>query len=257
MYFESHAHYDNKQFESDRNVILNEAYEKGVKYIVNIGSDVASSQVGVGLSKSYSFVYASVGVHPHDVKDIKDGDMQVLHLLSKEEKVVAIGEIGLDFYYDNSPRDMQKYWFCEQLKLVKETSLPVIIHCREADGYVYDILYDTALNRKKGVGVMHCYSGSYELAKKYIDMGYYLGIGGVLTYKNAKKLVEVVSKVPLKHLLIETDAPFLSPVPNRGRRNDSTNLHYIVNEIAKIKNITAEEVAEVTMRNSKKFFDIN
>ncbi|MCL1936355.1 MAG: TatD family hydrolase [Defluviitaleaceae bacterium] len=256
MYFETHAHYTSKQFDEDRYKILELLAHSDIKYIVNIGSDLKSSIFGVELAKKYSFLYATVGYHPHDVSKMTKEDFIKIEELAKDEKVVAIGEIGLDFYYDFSPRDIQEYWFLEQLKLVRKTNLPVVIHCRDAYGKTFDILKDAKLTRTNGPGVIHCYSGSLENAKEYVKMGYYIGVGGVITYKNAKSLVEVVENIPLEFLLIETDAPYLSPVPNRGKRNDSFNLSFIVNQIARIKNVAPSEVAKVTTENAKRFYNI-
>lgn len=253
MYFESHAHYDDNRFKNDLQEVLDELKKIEVSYVVNAGANMESSKKGMELSKKYDFIYAAIGVHPHDVKKLKEEDMNTLRKWSKDKKVVSIGEIGLDFYYDHSPRDIQRYWFNKQLDLARELKLPVIIHSREADGETLEIMknYD---NPKRGV--IHCFSGSREIAREYVKRDYFLGVGGVVTYNNAKKLVEVVKDTPLENILIETDSPYLAPVPNRGKRNDSTNLKFVVEKISEIKKIPVETVENVTMQNAKHLFDI-
>lgn len=255
-YFETHAHYTSDQFHEDREEILEILQQEGVQYVVNIGSNMNDSYGGVELAEKYPFIYATVGFHPHDVANMQKYHLEELEELAAHKKVVGIGEIGLDYYYDNSPRDLQKQWFWEQLLLTKKLNMPVVIHCRDAHGDTFDQLKNIGLTRRDGAGVVHCYSGSLELAKQYIKMGYYIGVGGVITYKNAKDLPQVVENIPLEWILIETDAPYLSPVPNRGKRNESTNLKYIVESIAKIKGVTPKKVANVTMDNAKKFYGI-
>ena len=256
MYFETHAHYDHPQFSEDQAMLLPSLHQQGVEYIVNIGTNLSSSKKSITLAEVYSFVYATVGFHPHDAKKMKKEDMATLEKLTNHNKVVALGEIGLDFFYDNSPRDIQTQSFEDQLALAKKLEIPVVIHCRDAHSEVYHILKEAALSHRngKGAGVMHCFSGNLPMAKKYIDMGYIIGIGGVVTYKNAKDLHEVVSHIPLEHIIIETDAPYLAPVPNRGKRNDSSNLQYIAKTIGELKNISKEDVALETMNNAKKFY---
>lgn len=253
MYFESHAHYDDNRFNTDRDELLRDMKNKGVSYIINAAANMKSSQKGIELSERYDFVYAAIGVHPHDASSLKEEDMDTLRKLSKEKKVVAIGEIGLDFFYDHSPRDVQRYWFEKQLDLADELALPVIIHSRDAEGETLDFMKARNNPRK---GVIHCFSGSAETAREYVKRGYYLGIGGVVTYNNAKKLVEVVKETELKNLLIETDSPYLSPVPERGQRNDSGNLKYIVKKIAEIKGVSEAAVEDITLENAKLLFGI-
>lgn len=254
MLFESHAHYDDMKFDIDRDEILSQLPEKGIEYVINVGADMQSSHDSIKLADKYNYIYAAVGVHPHYAGDMSHEDLKELVKLSKNDKVVAIGEIGLDFYYDNSPREIQRIRFREQIEVAKEVSLPIIFHSREAAKETFDIIKETEANSNSGV--IHCYSGSVEMAKEYVEMGFYLGIGGVVTFKNAKKLKDVVKAIPLKHLLIETDSPYLSPIPNRGSRNDSTNLKYIIAEIAKIKEISYEEVENITSMNAKQLFNI-
>lgn len=250
MYFESHAHYDDRRFDDDREAVIAEIKEKGVSTVINIGADMKSSKNSVLLADKYDFFYAAVGVHPHSAKNMKDKDLDTLIKLAKNKKVVAIGEIGLDFHYDNSPRDIQKEYFIKQLDVAKQLDLPVVIHSREADQACYDVLRESGVNK----GVIHCFSGSKELALMYVKLGFYLGIGGVVTYKNAVKTVEVVQAVRLENILIETDCPYLSPVPNRGERNDSKNLFFVVKKIAEIKQTSEENVLNVTKENGNKLF---
>lgn len=252
MYFDSHAHYDDERFDEDREILLESLKEKGVDFVVNAAADMKSCETSLDLAKKHSFIYSSVGVHPHDVKDLTEADLEKMKELAANEKVVAIGEIGLDYYYDNSPRDDQRSWFMKQLLLAKDLNLPVIIHSREASQETFDMIVESGVKE----GVIHCFSGSYELAKEYVKRGFYLGIGGSLTFKNARKTVEVVEGIDLKHLLIETDCPYLTPVPHRGNRNDSSYLKYVVQKIAEIKGISEEEVARSTSQNARDLFRI-
>ena len=258
MYFESHAHYDDRRYDGDRHELLMACKASGVKYIVNAGADLESSRKGIEMAAQYEFLYAAVGVHPHDAKELDEASFAELTNLSYSEKVVAIGEIGLDYHYDNSPRDIQQKWFTRQMELAKKRELPVIIHSRDASAQTFDMIKSAELSKRegKGAGVIHCYSGSWEMAMEYVKMGYYLGIGGVITYNNAKKTVEVVGRIPIERILIETDCPYLSPVPNRGKRNDSQNLKYICEKISEIKQIDVETVEEITCKNAKTLFDI-
>lgn len=251
MYFDSHAHYDDERFDEDRSQLLELLPQQGVEYVVHAGANIESSKRGIDLAGEYDYIYTSVGVHPHDAEQLREDDLEVLRSLAMQPKVVAIGEIGLDYYYDFSPREVQRVWFHKQLELAKELKLPVIIHSRDACQETFDILKESGLT-----GVIHCFSGSKELAKEYVKRGFYIGIGGALTFKNARKTVEVVEAIPLTSILIETDAPYLTPVPHRGKRNDSTYLKYVVEKIAEIKGCTVEEVATITMDNAKKLFDI-
>lgn len=214
MIFETHAHYDDGRFDEDRDEILSTLIDNGVEYVVNVGADYNSSIESIKLSEKYNFVYAAIGVHPHDVKELTEDTITKLKEKSKHEKVVAIGEIGLDYYYDNSPRDIQKKWFERQIELAKEVKLPIIIHSRDAAKDTLDIIKCT--NAENVGGIVHCYSYGEDIAKIYVDKGFYIGIGGVVTYKNAKKLKEVVEYIPLEFLVLETDAPYLTPVPYRG-----------------------------------------
>lgn len=250
MYFESHAHYNDRKYDEDRDSLLKELKESGISYLINIGADMKSSLESIKLAEKYDFIYATVGIHPHDAKDMTEEDIKTLEDFCKNEKVVAIGEIGLDFYYDNSPKDVQKEAFIKQLNLAKKLEKPVVIHSREASQEVFDIIKESGIRK----GVIHAYSGSTEMALEYNKLGFYIGIGGVVTFKNAKKLVDVVKNVPIENILIETDAPYLTPEPFRGTRNNSKNLKYVVEKIAEIKNLTPKEVEDITLNNGLKLF---
>ncbi|OON98655.1 MAG: hydrolase TatD [Epulopiscium sp. Nele67-Bin004] len=251
-FFDSHAHYDDERFDEDRESLLNYIKEQGVDYVMNVGADMQGIKDGIELAKKYPYIYASVGIHPHYVAQLNPSDLEVLEELAKQPKVKAIGEIGLDYYYDNSPRDVQKEWFRLQLGLAKKLDMPVIIHSRDACQDTFDILKDENITN----GVIHCFSGSKELALEYIKRGFYIGVGGSLTFKNARKTVEVVENIPLEKILIETDAPYLSPVPHRGKRNDSSYLLHVVEKIANIQNVDPVQVAEVTLENAKLLYNI-
>lgn len=251
MYFESHAHYDDAQFDEDREELLNKLLPSfGIETVINVASDMKSSYRSIALAEKYNYIYASVGVHPHEVKKMKEENLEELEQLCKHKKVVAVGEIGLDFYYNHSPKEIQKEWFTKQLNIVKKVNLPVIIHSRDAAQECFDMIKQSGVNK----GVIHCYSGSAQMAQEYIKMGFYIGVGGVVTYNNAKKLTEVVETIPLEKILIETDSPYLSPIPNRGKRNDSRNLFFVTEKIAKLKKIKASEVLNITKLNAFTLF---
>ncbi len=247
MYFDSHAHYDDKRFKSDRKELL-AVLPETVDYVINVGADMKGSLDSICLTEQYDYIYASVGVHPHEVKNMSNADIETLFNYSKHEKVVAIGEIGLDFYRDLSPRDVQKKWFKAQLELCEQVMLPVIIHSRDACQETFNIIKKSKVRN----GIVHCYSGSVEMAIEYIKMGFYIGIGGVITFGNSKKLAEVVKAISIEHILIETDAPYLSPEPLRGQRNDSRTLKFIASKVAEIKGLTHDEVAKKTNENARK-----
>lgn len=250
MYFESHAHYDDERFDDDRDELLAELPADGIETVVNSSSDIASSRASIALAEKYPYFYASVGVHPHEVSKMTEADIDTLREMSKHPKVVALGEMGLDFYYDLSPRDSQRYWFKRQLELAEELDMPIIVHSRDASQECFDIISQSKVRK----GVIHCYSGSAPMAKDYADMGFYIGVGGSLTFKNNKKTVEVVEKLPLEKILIETDSPYLAPVPYRGRRNDSRLLKYVVEKISEIKNIPEIDICNITKNNAIDLF---
>lgn len=251
MYFESHAHYDDKRFDEDREELLSTLLPaSGVDTVVNIGCDVKSSEMSIRLAEKYPYVYASVGVHPHEVGGVNSQTIETLKRLSAHPKAVAIGEIGLDYYYDFNPRELQRFWFRQQLRLAEEVNMPVVIHSRDAAQETFEIIEASAVRK----GVIHCYSGALPMAREYVDMGFTIGVGGVVTFSNAKKLLEVVEGIPMERILIETDSPYLAPNPNRGKRNDSRNLKYVVEKIAEVKGISSERVAEMSARNAKNLF---
>jgi len=252
MIFESHAHYDDQKFDQDRHEIIQKVLDAGVTKVVNAASNLNSSVKIIELCNNHDHIYGAVGVHPHDVADMHENDLETILGLASHKKVVAIGEIGLDYYYDQVPREIQKLWFREQITLAKELELPIIVHSRDAAADTYEILAD--LGASKIGGVIHCFSYSKEMAKRFVDLGFYIGIGGVVTFENAKDIKEVVAAIPMDRILIETDAPYLTPEPNRGKRNDSTQLTYIIQAIADIKGLTYETVVESSFQNGIKLF---
>lgn len=254
LIFDSHAHYDDEQFNEDRDELLCSMSEQGIGYVVNVGASIESSEASVELSKQYPLIYASVGVHPSETGELNADSINILRQLSQADKVVAVGEIGFDYHYAQPEKKTQRYWFEAQLELASEIKKPVIIHSREAAKDTMDMIKKYT-NRING-GVIHCYSYSREMALEYVDMGYYIGIGGVLTFKNAKKLVETVESIPLDKLLLETDCPYLSPEPYRGKRNDSTKLDFVVKQISKIKGVNEEDIIRITCENAFKMYGI-
>lgn len=254
MIFDTHAHYDDEAFNEDRDQLLESLGDYGIEAVVNIGASIQSTKNTLELMKRYPFVYGVVGVHPSESAELDENLMIWLKEVADRDKVVAIGEIGLDYYWDEPDREIQKHWFERQLELARETGLPVVIHSRDAAKDTLDMMK----SQKAGDmgGVIHCFSYGVEMAREYLDMGFYLGIGGVLTFKNAKKLKEVVDYMPMDRLVLETDCPYLSPVPNRGKRNSSLNLPYVVEAVAEIKGLTPEEVVEITNRNARKMYRI-
>ncbi len=248
MIIDTHAHYDDKAFDEDRDILLAGMQQAGIGCIVNIGSSMDACRRTLDLMEHYDFMYGALGVHPCDSRQLTEEDMDWLKLQSSHEKCVAIGEIGLDYYWDEPARDIQRKWFVRQLELAREVKLPVCIHSRDAAQETVDIM--KAVHAEEIGGVVHCYSYSKELAKIFLDMGYYFGIGGVVTFNNGRKLKEVVDYVPMDRIVLETDCPYLAPVPFRGKRNDSTKLIHVVQMIAQIKGISVEEVEEITCCNA-------
>lgn len=249
--FDSHAHYDSEQFADDRKELLNALPQQGVCGIINCGTDIASSLATLELSDEFSFVYAACGIHPHEAEGCKQGYLPVLKKLCMEEKCVAVGEIGLDYHYDFSPRDAQMQVFEQQLVLAKELDLPVIVHDREAHE---DTM--TLLKRYKPKGVVHCFSGSAEMAKEVVKLGMYIGLGGAVTFKNARKPLEVAAIVPDDRLLIETDCPYMTPVPHRGKRCDSSFIPFTAEKLAEVRNTTAESILDLTRKNANTLFGL-
>ena len=254
MIFDTHAHYDDEAFNEDRDAVLRSLAEHGIEAVVNVGASIQTTKNTLELMKKYPFVYGAVGVHPSETAELNDHLFDWLRHVAGEKKVVAIGEIGLDYHWDEPEPELQKTWFVRQLGLAREKKLPVIIHSRDAAKDTLDII--KAEKAGEIGGVIHCFSYSLEMAKEYLNMGFYLGIGGMVTFQNAKRVAATVEAIPLEHLLIETDSPYLAPMPMRGKRNDSKNLRYITERIAQIKQISPEEVARVTSANAKKMFGI-
>ena len=277
MIIDTHAHYDDKAFDEDRAELLSamcsgstaqgnrassnvtqgsESSEGGytpvIHRIVNIGSSLGACRRTIALMKEYDFIYGALGVHPTDSGELTEDDIQWLKIQCALEKCVAVGEIGLDYYWDEPEREIQKKWFVRQLHLAKEVNLPVVIHSRDAAQDTVDIM--KAEHAEETGGVIHCFSYGKELAKIFLDMGFFIGVGGVVTFNNGRKLKEVVEYIPLDRIVIETDCPYLAPVPFRGKRNDSRKLAHVVQQIAEIKGISVEEVEEVIFRNAYKLY---
>ena len=253
MLYDTHAHYDDERFDGDREALLASMPEKNVGLIVNPGCDIPSSRAAVELSGKFDFVYAAVGIHPENCADFEPEQIEKLRELAKEPKVVAIGEIGLDYYWaENPPKDLQQKVLRRQLLLAQELRLPVIIHDRDAHADTMAIVREFPQVR----GVFHCFAGSTEMARELIGMGWMLSFNGAATFKNARKAPEVIAAVPLEKLMIETDAPYLTPVPHRGERNDSSYVRFVAEKIAEIKGLSPEEVERVTWENGRRFFGI-
>ncbi len=257
MIFESHAHYDDAKFDDDRELLLQRLLSDSICGIINVGASIESTKASIALAEKHSAVYAAAGVHPEMADELDEDSFVWLKEQLRHPKVVAVGEIGLDYYHgkEQTVRERQKHWFARQLELAKVSGLPVIIHSRDAAQDTLRIMKDTHADEISGV--VHCFSYAVNLAEEFVAMGYFIGVGGVVTFKNGKKLVETVKKIPLEKILLETDAPYLSPEPFRGSRNDSSNLVYAAERIAQIKGITADEVIDVTRRNGERLFHIN
>lgn len=253
MIFDTHAHYDDPAFDQDRDELLLGMKEQNVGLIVNVGASLSSCQKTLKLAESYPFLYGALGVHPSDTEHLTEKDMGWLKKKAAGKKIVAVGEIGLDYHYEEPCREVQKKWFIRQLQIAQELSLPVIIHSREAAADTMEILKEYGKTR----GVIHCYSYAKEQAEEYCSMGYYFGIGGVITFKNAKKLVEAVKIIPLDRLLLETDCPYLAPEPFRGKRNQSAYIDLVAQKLAELKGISKEQVIEATARNAMEFYGID
>ena len=252
MIFDTHAHYDDKQFDQDREELLASMKDNGIGTIVDVGSNMETSAWIVDAVKRYPMMYGAVGVHPSDTADLTDSDIDTLKEYAGKDKILAIGEIGLDYYWDEPERAIQKKWFEAQIELAREVKLPIIIHSRDAAKDTYDIM--KALHAEDIGGVVHCFSYSKEMARQFLDMGFYIGIGGVVTFKNAKTLKEVAAYAPLDRIVLETDCPYLSPEPNRGKRNSSLNLNYVAEALSQIKGIDKEELIAVTEENARKLY---
>ena len=253
MIFDTHAHYDDGQFDTDREELLGAMEAGGVGTIVDAGSTLESWDKILELTERYPFIYGAIGIHPDEAGTLDEAGMERMAELLDRDKIVAVGEIGLDYYWDKENHDVQKHWFIRQLDMAREKQMPVIIHSREAAADTMDIMKQHASGMK---AVIHCYSYSAEMAKEYVKMGDYIGVGGVVTFKNAKKLKQVVQEIPLERILLETDCPYLAPVPFRGKRNSSLNLPYVAEAIAELKGTTAEEVIQQTEKNARELYNL-
>ena len=253
MLFDSHAHIDDEQFDDDRDQVIKRAYENGVTGIINVGTCMASSARSVALAGQHENIYAAVGIHPHEVLGALETDYQQLAAWSKEAKIVAIGEIGLDYYRDLSPRDAQRAVFIRQIDVARQMNLPLIIHDRDAHSDILAIIKKEA----KGLsGVLHCFSGSLEMAKELIKLGFYISIAGPVTFKNAAKLPEIVASIPLERLLVETDSPYLTPHPHRGKRNEPAYVRIVAERVASLRGIELSALAKATSDNVRNLFKI-
>lgn len=254
MLFDTHAHLSDVQFDKDRDEVIKRARDSGVEYILSASADVASSVESVTLSQSYDFIYAAIGVHPHSAVDLNNNIISLLTDFAAYSKVVAIGEIGLDYYYDNSPREAQKIWFAKQVSLAKGLNLPILVHDREAHEDTLCILKNEGA--KQVGGILHCFSGSVEMAREVMNLNFMISIAGPVTFKNARRLVEVVKYVPDDMLLIETDCPYLAPEPYRGKRNEPSYVRRVAEKIAEIKGKPIEYIEQITTSNAKKLLRI-
>ena len=254
MIFDTHAHYDDDAFDEDREPLLAQLKAAGIERVVNVGASIHSSHTTLELIEKHDFLYGAIGVHPSETEELNEEWMNWLEEKSHEKKVVAIGEIGLDYHWEEPARDVQKYWFVRQLDLARKVKLPVIIHSRDAAKDTLDIM--KAEHAEDIGGVIHCFSYTKEMAREYLNMGFFLGIGGVLTFKNARKLFDVVEYLPMDKILLETDCPYLAPVPNRGKRNSSLNLPYVIKAISEIKKLPEEQITAATEQNARKLFGI-
>lgn len=254
MIFETHAHYDDDRFEKDRDTLLSSLKQQGIGRVMNVGASIESTKTTLALADVYDFVYAAVGVHPSDIDCLNEESFAWLREQTASRKVAAVGEIGLDYYWekDAAVQERQRYWFARQMELAREASLPVIIHSREAAADTLKVL--KSVHAEQIPGVIHCYSYSREMAEEFIKMGYYIGVGGVVTFKNAKKLKETVQAIPLERILLETDCPYMAPEPYRGKRNDSSYLPLVLAAIAELRGITPEEVERATEENARRLF---
>lgn len=254
MIFETHAHYDDEKFDGDREELIAELREAGISHVINVGASIESTKTTLELVKKHDFMYAAAGVHPSDVDGLNEETFAWLAEQTCLDKTVAVGEIGLDYYWDKEPevQKNQRIWFQKQMELARKADLPVIIHSRDAAEDTMRIMKE--VHAEEIPGVIHCYSYSPEMAKGFVKMGYYIGVGGVVTFKNAKKLVQTVQEIPIERILLETDCPYMAPEPHRGTRNSSLNLPYVAAKIAELKGISTEEVISITEQNAYRLF---
>lgn len=250
--FETHAHYDDPVYDADRRELMAQIERGGVTAVINVSSDIGTAAHAVGLSRTYGFVRAAAGFHPHCAHKITEADFDAVSALAGLSEVVAIGECGLDYHFENTDKKAQIFWFNRQLDLAAETRKPVIIHSRDAENETYEIL-KSRRNKLSG-GVLHCFSSDAQAASNYIKMGFFIGVGGIVTFKNAERLAQAVRAIPIEHILLETDCPYLSPEPRRGERNSSLNLRFIAEKIAQIKDMSFDSVVQTTSENARKLF---
>lgn len=249
--FDTHSHYDDERFNEDRAELLNSIHSSGVTGIVTCGCDIETTEFSRSLSEKFDFVYFAAGFHPENLENASLNDLEVIEKLAKHEKCVAIGEIGLDYHWMSSSKEVQKEFFVSQIEIAKKLNLPVIVHDREAHGDTLEILKQT-----KPAGVVHCFSGSAEMAREIIKLGMYIGLNGVVTFKNARKSLDVVKTIPLEKLVLETDCPYLAPEPHRGKRNDSSYIPYIAEKIADVLDMDAQKILDITSENAKKLYNL-
>lgn len=255
MIFETHAHYEDEAFDADREELLEKLPNQGIEYVVDVSSGVQTVEKILTLVDKYPYIYATVGIHPGDSMHMNEERFLWLKEKAKHSKVVAIGEIGLDYYWDTPDRETQKIWFARQMELAKELKLPLVIHSRDAANDTYGMMKEA--NAESNGAIIHCFGYGVEQARQYLNMGFYLGIGGVVTFTNGRKLKEVVEYAPLNQLVLETDCPYLAPVPNRGKRNNSLNLKYVAEEIARLKKVDYDTVVQITNENAKKLYHMD
>lgn len=257
LIFDTHAHYDDEQFDADRDELLRSLVHRGVGAVVDVGASLKSTAQAIALAKRYPFVYAAAGVHPTETEELTPESFAWLAEQLEKERVVAVGEIGLDYHWD-TPRDVQQYWFERQLDLAVSKDMPVIIHSRDAAADTFSMLQrawkEAKLTGKRLTGVIHCFSYEVEMAREYVKLGFFLGIGGVVTFQNARKTKEVAADIPLEYLVLETDCPYLAPAPHRKERNSSLFLPLVVEELARLKGITPDEVVRVTAENARRLY---
>lgn len=250
--FDTHSHYDDEKFNPDREAILNNLQSQGVSLVVSCGCDIDSTQFNFDLAQKYDYIYFAAGFHPENLQGATLDDLKIIEKFAQNKKCVAIGEIGLDYHWMDSPKEVQREFFEAQIELAKKLDIPVIVHDRDAHGDTLDILKST-----KAKGVVHCFSGSREMAKEIIRLGMYIGLNGVVTFPNARKSLEVVKEIPIERLVLETDCPYLAPTPVRGKRNDSSNIPYIAEKISEVLGMDAQELLDITNKNAKKLYNLD
>lgn len=250
--FDTHSHYDDEKFNPDREAILNNLQSQGVSLVVSCGCDIDSTQFNFDLAQKYDYIYFAAGFHPENLQGATLDDLKIIEKFAQNEKCVAIGEIGLDYHWMDSPKEVQREFFEAQIELAKNLDIPVIVHDRDAHGDTLDILKST-----KPKGVVHCFSGSREMAREIIRLGMYIGLNGVVTFPNARKSLEVVKEIPIERLVLETDCPYLAPTPVRGKRNDSSNIPYIAEKIGEVLGMDAQEILDITNKNAKKLYNLD